>query len=159
MPTAVFRALATLLIAVLFGVGASVASERSVIASVASERNAAASVASERSPSAAGERGESTPVPGTPAEHRTVTVGFGPHAVVGPAQDSASVSLALAKWGGDQRPVARDLADGYLPGQVGLPGRTGRWERVPPPVPAARTGVDDTGRLPQGRAPPPTTRT
>ncbi|WP_147280230.1 hypothetical protein [Marinitenerispora sediminis] len=129
-----FRALATLLTAVLVTVSAPVLPLAAVAQLVA--------------PAA----------PTAPSEHRTAMVGFGPHAVVGPAQDSTSVSLALAKWGGDQRPLARDLPDGYLPGRAELPGR-GRWEHVPPAGAVAGPETAGARTLPLGRAPPPTTRT
>ncbi|GAA3723876.1 hypothetical protein HDA32_000639 [Spinactinospora alkalitolerans] len=99
---------------------------------------------------------------GPAAPHSTgpPTVGFGPHTVVGFPQDSGSahIASALAKWIGEQRTVARDLPDGYVP-ETAAPPESGRtWWRVAPPASAGAPDLDHTGALPMGRAPPLTTR-
>ncbi|GAB3207467.1 hypothetical protein SAMN02745673_04220 [Marinactinospora thermotolerans DSM 45154] len=88
-----------------------------------------------------------------PERSSSFTVGFGPHAVIGPA-DSASIALALAKWGGEHRSAPRDLPDGYLPG-VPAPRRSDGDHRLPPPP--GEQGRPDAGVpsvLPPSRAPP-----
>lgn len=87
------------------------------------------------------------------------SAGFWPHAAVGPTGDSSSVSLALAKWSGEQRSVPRDLPDGYTPSPVTIPGPEHTWRRVSPPDSGPLLDAGPDFGLPPGRAPPLTTLT
>ncbi|GLU46929.1 hypothetical protein [Nocardiopsis ansamitocini] len=82
------------------------------------------------------------------------SAGYWPHAAVSPAHDSASISIALAKWSGDQRSVPRDVPDGYVPAAVGFPRPQGGWSRVEPRDETAAPDPGNVPDLPQGRAPP-----
>ncbi|PSK98383.1 hypothetical protein CLV63_10555 [Murinocardiopsis flavida] len=89
--------------------------------------------------------------PPAPAAH---TAEPGSHAFVVPTQDSASISKALAKWGGDQRPATRDLPDGHTPEHVRLPGVGAPWARSAPALAVDAPPTADDSDLPLGRAPP-----
>lgn len=84
----------------------------------------------------------------------THTADLGPHAIVVPTQDSASISKALAKWSGDQRPATRDLPDGYTPEHVRLPGVGAPWGLSAPAGSTKSPPTADDSDLPLGRAPP-----
>lgn len=96
---------------------------------------------------------------GPPPSPQIPSAGFWPHAVAGPISDSASISLALAKWSGEQRVPPRDLPDGYVPPAIAVrgPGQARGW--VPLPGPPPLTGAATEPGLPPGRAPPLTTLT
>ncbi|GAA3742581.1 hypothetical protein [Salinactinospora qingdaonensis] len=96
-----------------------------------------------------------------PATERSVelaTVGFGAHAVAGPAHDSASIARFLAQGNTDNRPPVRDLPDGYVPQRMLTPQPVGVRH-----VSGGETGdsphTEPSAGLPSPRGPPLTTGT
>ncbi|TQN30305.1 hypothetical protein FHX37_0177 [Haloactinospora alba] len=72
--------------------------------------------------------------------------------------DPGTATAAVPPGGGDQRPAARDLPEGYAPAHGLLPHRAGPWVRVPLPQAAGASPTPVAPGLPLGRDPPPTVR-